>query len=82
MTETSGFIQQCGPWIPCLPKGETYYTFTPEQLRELLEKTYTDGFILFIKRTTAISIPTSIATTRSKTTVSTNCNSSNIWGKQ
>lgn len=73
MTETSGFIQQCGPWIPCLPKGETYYTFTPEQLRELLEKTYADGF----------SHAKNIYDTSWKTTVSTNnCNYTNVWGDQ
>ena len=43
-TETSGFIQQCGPWIPCLKPGEKNYTFTPEELSELLHKAFSDGY--------------------------------------
>jgi hypothetical protein len=41
---TSGFIQQCGPWIPCLKAGEKNYTFTPEELSELLNKAFADGY--------------------------------------
>lgn len=44
MVETSGFIQQCGPWIPCLKPGEETYTFTPEELSELLNKAFADGY--------------------------------------
>ena len=44
MIETSGFIHQCGPWIPCLKPGEKNYTFTPEELSELLHKAYADGY--------------------------------------
>jgi hypothetical protein len=71
MSKTSGFIQQCGPWIPCLKAGEENYTFTSEQLKKLLEKTYADGF----------NHAKNIYDTSWKTTVSTNCNSSNVWGK-
>lgn len=71
--DTSGYITQVGPWIPCLPKDETCYTFTPEQLRELLEKTYADGF----------NHAKNIYDTSWKTTVSTNnCNYTNVWGDQ
>ena len=41
---TSGFIRQCGPWIPCLKEGEKVYTFTPEELSGLLSKAYADGY--------------------------------------
>ena len=41
---TSGYIQQCGPWIPCLKPGEKIYTFTPEELSELLHKAFHDGY--------------------------------------
>lgn len=44
MIETSGFITQCGPWIPCLKQGEKNYTFTPEELSELLNKAFADGY--------------------------------------
>jgi hypothetical protein len=71
MTETSGFIQQCGPWIPCLKAGEENYTFTAEELSELLHKAFSDGY----------KYAKSIYDTSWKTTVSTNCNSSNVWGK-
>ena len=43
-TETSGFIQQCGPWIPCLKEGETTYNFTPEELSKLMHQAYHDGY--------------------------------------
>ena len=42
--DTSGYIQQCGPWVPCLKAGEKNYTFTPEELSALLHKTFHDGF--------------------------------------
>lgn len=41
---TSGFIRQSGPWIPCLKEGEKVYTFTPEELSNLLRKAYADGY--------------------------------------
>ncbi len=41
---TSGYIQQCGPWIPCLKSGEKNYTFTPEELSELMHKAFYDGY--------------------------------------
>jgi hypothetical protein len=41
---TSGFITQCGPWIPCLKNGEKNYTFTPQELSELLNKAFSDGY--------------------------------------
>jgi hypothetical protein len=41
---TSGFITQSGPWIPCLKEGEKNYTFTPEELSELLRRAYADGY--------------------------------------
>ena len=41
---TSGFIQQCGPWIPCLKAGEKTYTFTPEELSELMHRAFYDGY--------------------------------------
>ena len=41
---TSGYITQCGPWIPCLKEGEKNYTLTPEELSELLRKAYADGY--------------------------------------
>jgi hypothetical protein len=41
---TSGFIRQTGPWIPCLKEGETTYTFTPEELSTLLRRAYADGY--------------------------------------
>ena len=44
MIPTSGYIQQCGPWIPCLKPGEKNYTFTPEELSELLHKAFSDGY--------------------------------------
>ena len=44
MIRTSGYIQQCGPWIPCLKPGEKNYTFTPEELSELLHKAFSDGY--------------------------------------
>lgn len=42
--ETSGFIQQCGPLIPCLKSGEKTYNLTPEELSELLNKAFADGY--------------------------------------
>ena len=44
MIETSGFICQSGPWIPCLKAGESNYTFTPAELSELLNKAFADGY--------------------------------------
>ena len=41
---TSGYITQCGPWIPCLKAGESSYTFTPVELSELLNKAFSDGY--------------------------------------
>ena len=41
---TSGYITQCGPWIPCLKSGEKNYTFTPQELSELLHKAFNDGY--------------------------------------
>jgi len=41
---TSGYITQCGPWIPCLKQGESVYTFAPEELSELLNKAFSDGY--------------------------------------
>jgi hypothetical protein len=41
---TSGFIRPCGPWIPCLKQGEKDYTFTPQELSELLNKAFSDGY--------------------------------------
>ena len=41
---TSGYITQSGPWIPCLMAGEKNYTFTPEELSELLNKAFSDGY--------------------------------------
>lgn len=41
---TSGYSTQCGPWIPCLKAGESNYTFTPEELSELLNKAFADGY--------------------------------------
>lgn len=41
---TSGYITQSGPWIPCLRPGEKNYTFTPEELSELLHKAFSDGY--------------------------------------
>ena len=41
---TSGYITQSGPWIPCLKAGEKNYTFTPEELSELLNKAFADGY--------------------------------------
>ena len=41
---TSGYITQCGPWIPCLKPGEKNYTFTPQELSELLNKAFADGY--------------------------------------
>lgn len=41
---TSGYITQSGPWIPCLKAGEKNYTFTPQELSELLNKAYYDGY--------------------------------------
>lgn len=43
-TETSGYITQCGPWIPCLKTGEDVYTFTPKELSELLNRAFADGY--------------------------------------
>jgi hypothetical protein len=41
---TSGYITQSGPWIPCLKAGEKNYTFTPQELSELLNKAFSDGY--------------------------------------
>ena len=41
---TSGYVTQCGPWIPCLKAGESNYTFTPVELSELLNKAFADGY--------------------------------------
>ena len=41
---TSGYITQCGPWIPCLKTGEDVYTLTPKELSELLNKAFADGY--------------------------------------
>ena len=41
---TSGFIWQSGPWIPCLKAGEKNYTFTPEELSELMNRAFADGY--------------------------------------
>ena len=60
MIHTSGYIQQCGPWIPCLKPGEKNYTFTPEELSELLHKAFSDGYeyakgIYYMPETTTAS---------------------------
>ena len=68
---TSGYITQTGPCIPCLKQGEKNYSLSPEELSELLNKAFSDGY----------EYAKSIYDTSWKTTVSTNCNSSNIWGK-
>lgn len=44
MIHTSGYITQSGPWIPCLKAGEKNYTFTPQELSELLNKAFADGY--------------------------------------
>ena len=44
MINTSGFIRQTGPWIPCLKEGEKNYTLTPVELSELLNKAFADGY--------------------------------------
>lgn len=41
---TCGYLTQSGPWIPCLKEGEKTYTFTPEELSELLRKAYAEGY--------------------------------------
>ncbi len=41
---TSGYITQSGPWIPCLKAGEKNYTLTPQELSELLNKAFSDGY--------------------------------------
>lgn len=41
---TSGYIAQAGPWIPVLPDGESVHTLTHEELSDLLQKAYTDGY--------------------------------------
>ena len=41
---TSGYIRQSGPWIPCLKEGEKNYTFTPDELSELLRRAWADGY--------------------------------------
>ena len=64
-TVTSGFIRQSGPWIPCLKEGEQVYTFTPEELSELLNKAFGDGYefaknIYYMPETTVTSANTLI----------------------
>ena len=44
MINTSGYITQSGPWIPCLKAGEKNYTLTPQELSELLNKAFADGY--------------------------------------
>lgn len=44
MKHTSGYIQQSGPFIPCLKAGEHNYTFTPTELSELMNKAFSDGY--------------------------------------
>ena len=44
MIDTSGYMQHCGPLIPCLKKGESNYTFTPEELSELMHRAFHDGY--------------------------------------
>lgn len=50
------FMQQCGPWIPCLKEGESTYIFTPEELSAILRRAYADGYQsakdLYCERTT------------------------------
>jgi len=41
---TSGYITQCGPWMPLLKEGEKVYTFTSEELSALLRRAYADGY--------------------------------------
>lgn len=41
---TSGYITQSGPWIPCLKAGEKIYTFTPQELSELINRAFADGY--------------------------------------
>lgn len=43
-TQTSGYIQQEGFWVPVLPEGESVHTFTHEELIVLLEQAYNDGY--------------------------------------
>ena len=41
---TSGYITQTGPWMPVLKEDQKNYTFTPEELSELLRRAYADGY--------------------------------------
>lgn len=41
---TSEYSTHSGPWIPCLRAGEKNYTFTPQELSELLNKAFADGY--------------------------------------
>ena len=41
---TSGYVTQCGPKIPCLKAGQKVYTFTPQELSELVNKAFADGY--------------------------------------
>ena len=41
---TNEYSTYSGPWIPCLRTGEKNYTFTPQELSELLNKAFADGY--------------------------------------
>lgn len=41
---TSGYITQSGPWIPCLKAGQKEYTFTPQELSDLVNRAFADGY--------------------------------------
>lgn len=41
---TSGYITLSGPMIPCLKAGQKYYTLSPQELSELMNRAFADGY--------------------------------------
>jgi hypothetical protein len=41
---TSGYITLCGPMIPCLKAGQKDYVLSPQELSELMNRAFADGY--------------------------------------
>lgn len=41
---TSGYVTLCGPMIPCLKAGQKNYVLSPQELSELMNRAFADGY--------------------------------------
>ena len=48
---TSSYITQSWLWIHCLKAGQKEYTFTQQQLSDLVNRVFADGYQFVIKST-------------------------------